>query len=135
MRKTKLGSIEREHRPGTSRRGTMLLLAIFCIFLASALAALIMAGTTQLMRTSRSEHEMILVRQLTDSAWTWILAHKGLESSTPVTLGGKGLLPEGVSGEVRISHAEETQDLFDVAVIVRFSAHHVLRTTQFRLPS
>ena len=113
----------------------MLLLALFCIVLASALAVLIMAGTTQLMRTSRSEHESILVRQLTDSAWAWVLARKGLESDTPVALGGEGLLPEGVSGEVRISPAEETQDIFVVAVIVRFRAHQVLRTTRFRLPS
>lgn len=113
----------------------MLLLAIFSIVMATSLATLIMAGTSQLIRTSRSMHESIVARQLTDSAWAWVRAHKGMQSRTNVTLDGTGLIPEGVSGEARISPVEGTQDTFLVTVTLKFSAHRVLRTTRFRLPS
>ncbi len=112
----------------------MLLLAVFSIVMATSLATLIMAGTSQLIRTSRSKHESIVVRQLTDSAWAWVCAHRGMQSDTTVTLDGEGLLPDAMSGEARISLVEGTQDTYLVAVIVKFSEHRILRTTRFRLP-
>lgn len=112
----------------------MLLLVIFSIVMATSLATLIMAGTSQLIQTSRAEHESMVARQMTDSAWAWVQAHKGLQSRANVTLDGKGLLPEGVSGEARISPVEGTEDTFLVTVILKFSKHPIHRATRFRLP-
>ena len=122
-------------RVASARRGAMLVLALFFIVVATSLATLIMAGSAQLIRTTRFEHESILIRQLTDSGRAWVLAHKGLQPNILVTLSGEGLLPEGVSGEVRISPDKDAQDVFIVTVIVRFSGHDMSRTTRFRILS
>jgi hypothetical protein len=82
----------------------MLVLALFVIFLASALAALIMAGSSQLVRTTRHEHQSILIRQLLDSGKAWVRAHPGVLPNTPITLSGGSILPDGVSGEIRITN-------------------------------
>lgn len=134
MKRTRKGE-RRERRGASARRGVMLLLVIFSIVMATSLATLIMAGTSQLIRTSSSEHESMVVRQLTDSAWAWVLAHKGMPSGKSVTLDGKGLLAEGVWGEARIHFVEGVPDTFQVTVILEFSGHRVLRTTRFRFPS
>jgi hypothetical protein len=113
----------------------MLVLALFFIVVATSLATLIMAGSAQLMRTTRYEHESILIRQLTDSGRAWVLAHKGLQADIPVTLRGEGLLPEGTSGEVRIALDREAPEVFIVTAIVRLSGHEMSRSTRFRTPS
>ena len=122
----------RIHSP---RRGAMLVLAIFFIVVATSLATLIMASSAQLIRTTRFEHEAILVRQLTDSGRAWVRAHKGLQPNAPVTLSGNALLPEGSSGEVQIGRDKEAHDVFLITTIVRLSGRDLSRTTRFRFPS
>ncbi len=113
----------------------MLVLAIFFIVVAASLATLIMASSTQLIRTTRFEHEALLARQLTDSGRAWVRAHRGMQHNAPVTLSGNALLPEGISGEVQIGREREAQDVFLITAIVRLSGHDLSRTTRFRIPS
>jgi hypothetical protein len=98
----------------------MLLLALFFIVVATSLATLIMANSTQLMRMTRHEHEMMILQQLTDSGWDWVQAQNGLKLDSAVTLSGEGIVPDGCSGEVHLSPDHQTDDRIIITAEVRF---------------
>jgi hypothetical protein len=123
--------MKRNRGSGNARKGAMLVLAIFFIILASSLAVLVMAGSVQLVRTTRHEHEVILLRQLTDSGKAWVHAHRGVRSDAEVTLSGKDILPEGMTGEVKISLNAALPEAITVTAKLRFSGREVSRTTRF----
>jgi hypothetical protein len=103
----------------------MLVLALFVIVLASALAALIMAGSSQLVRTTRHEHESILTRQLLDSGKAWVRAHPGVLPDTQITLSGGPILPDGVSGEVRITNGTAPSTPILITATISFPGREV----------
>jgi hypothetical protein len=118
----------------TARRGVMLLLTLFFIVVATSLATLIMSNSSQLIRTTRHEHEAILLRQLTDSALAWARANDSLIPDAPITLNGEELLPEGISGEVCVNLDDKLQGVIVVTANIKFPGHDRSRTTRFRLP-
>lgn len=125
MNKTEPRRIQRKWRIARSRRGAMLVLALFVIFLASSLAVLIMAGSSQLVRTTRHEHESILIHQLLDSGRAWVRAHQALPADAQITLSGKDILPEGISGEVRISSSTEQAGAIVITAKIIFLGREV----------
>lgn len=112
----------------------MLLLALFFIVVAASLATLIMANSSQLIATTRHEHEVIVLRQLTDSGLAWALAQGGVKADAPAVLGGDGILPAGVRGEVRLSRDEKAPDVIVIIAEVAFPRHNSSRTTRYRMP-
>ncbi|MHC4696767.1 MAG: hypothetical protein ACYTFA_08505 [Planctomycetota bacterium] len=116
------------------RRGAVLVLVLLYLALASSLMVLITAGSVQLVRTTRHEHESILLRQLTDSARAWGRVQRDLPPDTHVTLSGGNIPPEGVSGEVRISVDTETPDAVVIRAQLSFPDREVVRTTRFAVP-
>jgi hypothetical protein len=113
----------------------MLLLALFFIVVATSLATLVMANSSQLIRVTRHEHEVILLRQLTDSGWAWVRGNKDWNAGAPVTLRADGILPDGISGDVVIRLDEKAQDILHVTARIRLSNHDISQTTLFRTPS
>lgn len=133
MRKT--NGFGRIKGPNTqARRGAMLVLALFFIVSVTSLTVLILSLTSQTLRTARSEHEWLIVRQLTDSAKAWLVAHDGLGAVPVVSLPGDALLPDGSSGEARIRLEDGSTDVFVVAVTVSFPPRRISHETRFRLP-
>ena len=121
--------------PRHARRGAMLVLVIFVIFLAGVLAVLATAYSGQLARTTRHHHQSIVLRQMADSAYAWLAAQPDWRTAVPTVLDMKRLVPEGTSGTIHI-RADETDP--DVAVIAAelTTAHREGRlTTSFKLPS
>ncbi|MFQ5589827.1 MAG: hypothetical protein ACE5HE_01565 [Phycisphaerae bacterium] len=115
------------------RRGAVLILVVFFIFMAGTLAALTTAGWVQLMRTNRHEHESILLRQLTDSAATWVRNGGDVRLAAPVTLDGKGILPADLSGEVYIALRSEGPGVVVITARLSLPNRELVRTT--RLPA
>ena len=113
----------------------MLLLALFFIVVATSLAALIMAGSSQLIRTTRHQHESAVLQQLTDSGWDWLVAQGGRNLEFPVTLSGAGIIPDGSSGEIRLRLDGDAPGLVNITAEVTFPRRKLSRTSQFRLPS
>lgn len=118
----------------TRRRGALLVLVIFYLALASSLMVLVTASSVQLARTTRHEHETILLRQLTHSARAWVRAQGGLHRDAPVTLSGADILPEGTSGEVRISVSGEFPDVVVIRAQLSFPNREAVLTTRFAAP-
>ena len=114
-----------------TQRGVVLLLVILFIALASSLLVLVMAGTVDLVRTTRHEHESILLRQLTDSGHAWVRAHGVPEHDEAVTLDASTILPEGVSGAVKISLKKQTPNVVFISVRAGFPDRVLARTTRF----
>lgn len=108
-----------------------MLLVILYIALASSLLVLVMAGSVDLVRTTRHEHESILLRQLTDSGQAWVRAHGVPDRDKPVTLVASTILPEGVSGIVKISLVAQTPDVVSISVRASFPDRELTRTTRF----
>ncbi len=129
--------MRRTRQPGSlasSRHGAVLVLAIFFIMMASALAVIIMASTVQFARTTRHENQLILLRQLIDSANEWVQARGGLPIGTPVTLSGDGILPENVSGQVTIGIDDELQNVIVITAKLRSSGHVANQTARYANP-
>jgi len=120
-------------RASFQRRGTMLLLALFFIVVATSLAALIMANSSQLIRTTRHEHEAMVLRQLIDSGRDWVLTSDGPQLEALVTLSGAGIVPEGSSGEVYVRRDDDAPGMMIITAEVAFPRHKLTRTTRFRL--
>lgn len=128
-----------EHGPlapgrGAPRRATMLLLALFFIVVTTSLATLILANSSQLIRTTRNEHEELILRQLTDSGWAWVLTQEGRKWDSTVTLPGEGVVPDGSQGKVSLALDDSAQGVVVITVEVAFPRHKLSRTTRFRLP-
>lgn len=119
-----------DRRPGT-RGGAVLVLVLFFIVLATALAVLLTANTARIVRTTRNEHESMLLRQLTDSARAWAAARGGPQADSPVTLDGKDILLEGTSGEVRINVEEQSPNVIVIRAQLTFTGRQVVRTTRW----
>ncbi len=114
-----------------SRRGAMLVLAIFSIVLASSLTVLVMAGTAQLVRSTRHHHEEILLRQMTDSAFAWVRAHPRLDLTAPVQLDASRILPDDMPGSITLSIENEAPNLILVASQFAVSGKNVKRSSRF----
>ena len=93
----------RRQRDAHLRRGFVLILVLFAITMASMLMLTLVVSTGQFVRTTRSEHVSILLRQLTDSGWAWMQSHHDGSVQYPVTLDAEQILPIDVCGEVRIT--------------------------------
>lgn len=113
------------------RDGVMLIMALFFIVLATGLSVLIMANTAQLVRTTRNEHEAILLRQLSDSGQAWVRVHGAVNANAPVRLNGSGIVPESITGEVEINSDTEAADVVIVTAHLRLPAREVSRITRF----
>ena len=87
----------------TSRRSVILVLVLVYIVLAGSLMLLTTASVGQLIRTNRSAHHSILLRQLTDSGRAWADARENLPMETPIALDPASMLPAEVSGTVTIT--------------------------------
>ena len=118
-----------------ARRGAILVLVIFFIFLAGALSVLITANTVQLVRTTRSHHESILLRQMADSAHAWLAARPNWRADVTVVLDLKGKLGNDASGRVRIHADDELPEVIVVNVRLMLVDRQLLRTIRFRAPS
>ena len=118
-----------------ARRGAVLVLVVFFIFLASALAVLVTANTVQLCRTTRHYHESILVRQVADSAHDWLAARSNWRADVPVVLDIKDTLGHGARGRVRIRADDERPEVVVVSVRLTLVNRQLSRTIRFRAPS
>ena len=130
----KVARSRRCHGVATRRRGALLVLVIFYLALASSLMVLVTASSVQLARTTRHEHEAILLRQLTHSARAWVRAKGGLRPDAPITLSGANVLPEDISGEVRMSVSGELPDVVVIRARLSFPNREAVRTTRFAAP-
>jgi len=101
-------------RPAHARRGAVLVLVLFVIVLASALAVLATRYSVELARTTRHHHEAILLQQMTDSAEAWLIARRAEAPPTSVRLDAAGILPDGMSGQVTISPGTDRADTVTV---------------------
>ena len=124
---------ERATRRAAARRSVVLLLVILFIALASSLLVLVMAGSVDFVRTTRHEHESILLRQLTDSGHAWVRAHGAPEHDEPITLDASMILPEDVSGAVKISLAGQAPHVVSISVRASYPDRELVRTTRFSL--
>ena len=131
MRGTRLRPTRRNEGGAVGRNGFVLVLVIFFIVLASSLTVLVMASSVQLVRTTRHQHESLLLRQLTDSARAWARAHSNMRTDDSVTLRGEGILPEGVSGAVEITVDGELPNVVVIRAQVSFPGRESARTTRF----
>ncbi|MFH1107575.1 MAG: hypothetical protein V1790_00030 [Planctomycetota bacterium] len=111
-----------------------MVLVLFFIVLATALAVLLTANSARIVRTTRNEHESMLLRQLTDSARAWVQVHGGPHADTPVTLDGKDIGPEGSSGEVRINVDGQSPNVIVIRAQLTFTGRQVVRTTRWAAP-
>jgi len=102
--------------------------------MASALAVIIAASTVQFAKTTRNEHELILLRQLIDSAQAWVQARGGLPIGAPVTLDGEGVLSENVSGQVTIGFDENLQNVVVLSAEIHLSDRVINQTARFANP-
>ena len=119
----------------TARRGVVLVLVVFFIFLAGALSVLITANSVQLVRTTRSHHESILLRQMADSAHAWLAARSNWRADVPVELDMKDTLGNGASGRVRIDVDKEMSGVVIVSARLMLGSRELSRTIRFRVPS
>ena len=131
MMKTERDRVRRDYRRAGARRGAVLLFVLFFIVLATALAVLLTANSVRLVRTTRNEHESMLLRQLTDSARAWVGAHGGPHAVTPATLDGKDILLEGSSGEVTINVDGQFSNVIVIRAQLTFTGRQVVRTTRW----
>jgi len=134
MMKTEQDRVRQDDRRAGARRGAVLVLVLFFIVLATALAILLTANSARIVRTTRNEHESMLLRQLTDSAREWVGAHGGPHADTPVTLDGKDIGPEGSSGAVTINVDERSPNVIVIRAQLTFTGRQVVRTTRWAAP-
>jgi len=135
MRQTRPADYPADSRTAPARRGAVLVLVVFFIFLAGALSVVITANSVQLVRTSRNDHESILLRQMADSAHAWLAARPNWREEVPVVLDMTGTLLNGASGQVRIHTDEETPEVVVVNVRLILTDRRLSRTVRFRAPS
>jgi len=114
--------------PGGARRGVMLVLVIFFIFLAGALAVLATAYAVQLARTTRQHHESIVLRQMADSSFDWLVAQEDWRATLPAVRDMNDVVPEGTSGVVRM-RADDTRPGTVVIEARIATTHHGRRYT------
>ena len=137
--------IEQEHTQETAtrvvrRRGAVLVLVLFFLVLAGSLSFLVTASSVQLVRTTRHEHESIVLRQLADSAEAWVSQHGGLpggdksHSWASVTFHAGEILPEGICGSVRIRVDGELQNILVIRAQLSLPGRVASRTTRFPAP-
>ncbi len=134
MMRTERDRVRRHYRGAGARRGVVLLLVLFFIVLATALAVLLTANSVRFVRTTRNEHESMLLQQLTDSARAWVGIHGGPHAGTPVTLDGKDILLEGTSGEVKINVDGQVPNVIVIRAQLTFTGRQAVRTTRWAAP-
>jgi len=108
-------------------------LVLFFIVLATMLAVLIMSNAAQLARTTRHEHEEIIIRQMIESGRDWIAVHKTSTEFAAVTLPADSIVPESVRGEIQISRDAGHPESVKISASLRFSTHEVRRVARFRI--
>ena len=115
-----------------ARRSAVLVLVVFFIFLAGALSVLITANSVQLVRTTRNHHELILLRQMADSAHAWLAARSDWRADVPVVLDMKGAGGNSGSGRVSIHIDDELPEIVIVRVQLMLEGRQLSRTIRFR---
>lgn len=120
----------RSERSGV-RGGAVLVLVLFYIVLAGSLSVLLSASMARLVRTERSAHEFIVVRQLLDSGRAWAEAHRDALAAEPVTLSAEALVGEGKTGSVtmRIDPNHPGELIVEVHVVTH--SREIRRTVTF----
>ena len=118
-----------------ARRGVVLVLVVFFIFLATALSVLITATSVQLVRTTRSHHESILLRQMVDSAHAWLGARSDWRADVPVVLELKDTLGIGATGRIRMYVNDEMPGVVIVNARLTLVNRERSRTIRLRAPS
>ncbi len=116
-----------------ARRGLVLLLVLVYMVLAGSLMLTTAASTGQLVRTGRSEHVSVLLRQLIDSGYAWADAHGALVLETPITLDAADILPPDGSGDVTIIVDRRTPGA--MLIKARLQLHYRQFTRTARLPA
>lgn len=123
------------HRTSALRpRAVVLLLVLVLIAFSGSLAMLITAGSTQLVRTTRTAHQAIVLRQITDSAMEWLKARDAALPATPVTLSADVFLPEGSTGTAEIRRDKSLPGSVLVKATIRVGDREFARTSRFSLP-
>ncbi len=135
MRRTRRTYHPARYPAAPPRRGAVLVLVVFFIFLAGVLSVLITANTVQLVRTTRNYHESILLRQMADSAHAWIAARPNWRADVPVVLDITGTLGDGASGSVHIHADDELPEVVVVNARLTLVNRQLSRTIRFRAPS
>lgn len=101
-----------------ARSGAVLVLVLFFIVLAGGLAVLMSGSASRLARTTRSQHETMLLRQLVESGNDWLRAHEESIGQATVALDGSGILPDGLSGRVTLTGDVATDRIIIQAELV-----------------
>ena len=122
-------------RTYTARRGVVLVLVLVYIVLAGSLMLLTTASVGQLIRTDRSAHHSILLRQLIDSGRAWADAHGDLPTETPITLDPADILPEDASGTVTITLRPDPPVTVVIEVRLQLHRQAFTRTAVFPFDS
>lgn len=87
----------------TARPGAVLVLVLFFVALAGGLAVLMSGSASRLARTTRSQHETMLLRQLMESGKEWVRAHEEFAGEATTALDGSGILPDGLAGRITLT--------------------------------
>ncbi len=124
-------TISRRERDGASRRSVVLLLVLIYLVLASTLLVTTTASTGQLVRTRKSEHTSILLRQLIDSARAWTAERGPTLTNTPMTLDPAPILPPEVAGTVTIRLAPGDRETMVIEAQIGLHDRRFTRTERF----
>lgn len=116
-------------RESNRKPGFVLIFVLLAITLATALAVLAASSSTQLARTTRSEHESIMLRQLNYSAHAWIRESHDHLKELPLVMPAGDLLPEGATGTVTVTRHETRPDLLVYTAKIAMGGGREIRGT------
>jgi len=126
--------VEVSTRPPHARRGAVLVLVLFVIVLASALAVLATRYSVELARTTRHYHESILLQQMIDSAQAWLAETPNWREHVPVDLAFIADVTTGAGGDVRIDRDDDKPDMVIVTARLSLIDRELSRTVRFKAP-
>ncbi|MHC5110988.1 MAG: PilX N-terminal domain-containing pilus assembly protein [Planctomycetota bacterium] len=115
------------------RRGMIMVLVLLFIVLVTALSVLVMGTTTQLVRTTRNEHEAIILRQMADCGLAWIRTKESALERGPVRLDADGMIPMDGVGQVTITKDSRHPDKAVIVAELTINHRRMSRTSTISL--
>ncbi len=119
-------------RHGPTRRGAVLVLALFFIVLAGSLSVLLSGSLARMVRWERAGHESIVLGQLLDSGRAWADAHREAPAGGDVVLSAEALIAEGKTGTVKVSIDPTSPGEIRVEARVTSREREVFQTAKYR---
>lgn len=134
MKRNEMTFARRSRASACARRGALLVMVLYFLVLVGSMAVLIMGNTSQLARTTRHAHEMVLLRQLVDSGKAWADAQAALLPGVVTTLSGSGILPPDATGAIRITRPKDAPDAILVTAELNWPGRKLRKESAFHFP-